>query len=63
MPSSPGAHESIRSCHSFAYTTRSALHRAALHGHEDAARVLMMAGSDVGSLDADKRGPLALAIR
>ncbi|CAN0488105.1 unnamed protein product, partial [Hapterophycus canaliculatus] len=42
---------------------RSALHRAALHGHEAAARVLMMAGADVGSLDADKRGPLALAVR
>ncbi|CAM9144245.1 unnamed protein product [Ectocarpus fasciculatus] len=42
---------------------RSALHRAALHGHEAAARVLMMAGANVGSLDADKRGPLALAVR
>ncbi|CAM9285786.1 unnamed protein product [Ectocarpus sp. 4 AP-2014] len=42
---------------------RSALHRAALHGHEAAARVLMMGGANVGSLDADKRGPLALAVR
>lgn len=42
---------------------RSALHRAALRGHESAARVLMMAGADVASLDSDKRGPLHLAVR
>ena len=42
---------------------RSALHRAAIHGHESVARVLMMAGADVGSLDSDRRGPLHLAVR
>lgn len=46
-----------------AHDDRSALHRAALQGHEAAARILMMAGADVGSLDTDRRGPLALAVR
>lgn len=42
---------------------RSALHRAALSGHEAAAKALILAGADVGVLDADERGPLSLAVR
>lgn len=42
---------------------RSALHRAAIHGHESVTRVLIMAGADVGSLDSDRRSPLHLAVR
>ncbi|CAM9443039.1 unnamed protein product, partial [Ectocarpus sp. 12 AP-2014] len=42
---------------------RALLHRAALHGHEAATRVLMMAETNVNLLDGDRRGALALAIR
>lgn len=42
---------------------RSALHRAAFLGHDDVSRVLLLAGAEVGLLDAEKRTPLHLAVR
>lgn len=42
---------------------RSPLHRAALMGHEAVTTLLLLAGADVGLLDAEKRRPLHLAVR
>lgn len=42
---------------------RSALHHASSGGHDTIAKLLLVAGADVGCVDSDKSSPLHLAVR